>query len=136
MGRNLVVVHRLEEAVVVRAEVELHLRGFRARRVEGCLHPGSVVLEVATLLVELFALEVHLREGLGRHEHSTEVLVLEGNPIHLSRHAFLFGFGLGEFLRVVAVNLVGERGVHILEVKSLFVLGHTVFPINLQRLCG
>ena len=70
------------------------------------------------------------------HEHGTEVLVLEGYPIHLSRHALLLGFGLGKFLGVVAVDFVGERGVHILEVKAFFVLGHTVFPFQLHGFGG
>ena len=123
-----VVVHALQQAVVVGAEEELELRGCGTCGVEGGLHLSVVVLQIAAVLFFLLAFEVNLVERLLGHEHGTEVLVFESNPVHLARDALLLGSVFREFLGIVAVHFVSECGVHVFKIEPFFVLCHAVVP--------
>ena len=130
--RDAEVVHRLQEAVVVRAEIILEVCGLRARGVDGRFHLGGVGFQVTRLLVELLALDRHVLHRRGCDEHGTEILVFEGNPVDARRHAFLLGLLLGELFHVVVGSFVGERGIHVFKIETLFVARHAVVPGHVE----
>ena len=127
------VVHRLQQAVVVRAEVELEFRFLSSRGVESSRHGSVVLFQVTAFLIELFAFQIHVLQRFLSHDYRAEVLVFESNPIHASCNTFAHGFSFRKVFRIIVVQFVRQRRVHVFEVETLFVLSHAVVPIHLER---
>ena len=127
----------LEQAEVVRTEVEVELRRSLSARVEECLHLCLVLLEVARALLLRHACHKRVlgEVVLGDH-HSREELVLESHPVDLLLDVLVGdALGLRQIVGAAVYLVVGERSVAVLEGEAALLLTAHLLPLYVHLAC-
>ena len=127
-----VLVHRLEQAEIIGTEIPLELRWSFARSIKDTLHLRTILLEITTVVLLIFAFtrEFHVGERRFSNEARTEILILESNPFEVFFDLLLIVTTLFEVVATTFHIFITECGVLVFKIESLFKLTHVVSERN------